>query len=80
MVERRAAELLDPVGPDRPPHLRPRQAPERGFGDVDDVEVPGRDVGEEGWAVGRPLGFGDVEEPVGEGPFPGSVGGEGGYG
>lgn len=77
MVQRRAAEVVDPVRSDRPPHLRPGQALELGRGDVDDFEVPGRDVGEEGRALGRPLGLGDVEEPVGQGPFPGPVFGVG---
>ena len=77
MVQRRAAEFVDSVGSDRPLHLGPRQALELGRGDVDDFEVAGRDVGEEGRALGRPLGFGDVEEPVGQGPFSGSVFGDG---
>lgn len=80
MVQRSAAEIVDPVRLDRPPHFRPRQALEVGRRDVDDFEVPGRDVGEEGRALGRPLGFGDVEEPVGERPFAGFVFGGGVYG
>lgn len=73
MIQRRAAEIVDAVGSDRSLHFRPCQALELGFGTVDDFEVPGRDVGEEGGALGRPVGFGDVEEPVGEGSFSGSV-------
>lgn len=77
MVERGAAEIVDAVRFDRPAHLGPCQALEFGVGDVDDLEVSGRDVGEEGRALGRPLGFRDVEEPVGEGSFPGFVFGDG---
>lgn len=80
MVQRRAAELVDAVRPDGPLHLRPRQALEFRLRGVYDLEVPRRDVGEEGRALGGPLGFGDVQEPVGEGPFSGFVFGEGGGG
>ena len=69
MVQRSATEIVDVVRFDRRLHLGPRQALELGFREVDDFEVPGRDVGEERRALGRPLGFGDVEEPVREGSF-----------
>lgn len=77
MIQRRAAEIVDPVRPDRLLDLRPRQTLELGVWGVDDFAVPWGDVGEEGRALGRPLGFGDVDEPVGEGPLAGFVGGGG---
>lgn len=80
MVQRSATEIVDAVRFDRRLHLRPRQALELGLREVDDFEVPGRDVGEECWAFGRPLGFGDVEEPVGEGSFSHLVFRDGVYG
>ena len=77
MIQRRAAEIVDFVRPNRLLDLRPRQTLEIGVWGVYDFEVPRRDVGEERRALGRPLGFGDVDEPVGEGPFSGFVGGDG---
>ena len=77
MVQRGAAELGDAVGPDGLLHLGPGQRPEVGVGGVEDLEVAVREVGEEGGALGRPLGFRDVEQPVGQGPFAGSVFGGG---
>lgn len=65
MVQRRAAELVDAVRFDRLPYFGPRQALEVAFREIYDFEIPGRDVREERWALGWPLGFRDVEEPVG---------------
>lgn len=76
-IQRRAPEIVNPIRPDCRLHIGPRQPLEVGRGHVDDFEVPGRDVGEERGALGRPLRFRDVEKPVWERPFAGSVGGDG---